>query len=227
MLIDMAGGHLSFVSILCGELSNLCGYMLACYPSSGQIICGCDEAGRGPLAGPVVAAAVILPRNFRHPLLNDSKKLSEAQRNEARQIIEQCALAYGIGILDHEAIDRVNILRASFQAMHLAIDQMSIRPDRIIVDGNRFIPYGDIPFDCIVKGDGKYVEIAAASILAKTHRDQIMNALHEKYSVYNWKQNKGYPTRQHREAIREHGPSPFHRMSFRLLKEEDQSLLDL
>jgi ribonuclease HII len=201
--------------------------MLQAYSNGKDIVCGCDEAGRGPLAGPVVAAAVILPNGFRHALLNDSKQLSEPDRDAARKIIESEAVAYGIGILDHTAIDEFNILKASFRAMHLAIDNMDAEPGMIIVDGNRFIPYGEVPFECIVKGDGKYIEIAAASILAKTYRDAIMYRLHEEFPAYNWKRNKGYPTAEHREAIREHGPSPYHRRSFRLLKEEQLKLFDM
>lgn len=198
--------------------------MLKAFAKKGQLVCGTDEAGRGPLAGPVVAAAAILPYGFSHVLLNDSKKLSESQRNEARQVVEDYAVSFGIGILDHEQIDTLNILKASFTAMHLAIDQLTIRPELIIVDGNRFIPYPEVPHECIIKGDAKFLEIAAASILAKTARDAIMLELHEQYPMYGWDKNKGYPTRAHREAIREYGPSPFHRKSFRLLKDEQISL---
>ncbi len=198
--------------------------MLKAFAKKGQLVCGTDEAGRGPLAGPVVAAAVILPHGFSHELLNDSKKLTEAQRNEARLVVEEHAISYGVGILDHEQIDSLNILKASFKAMHVAIDQLKPVPELIIVDGNRFIPYGDIPFECIIKGDGKYLEIAAASILAKTVRDAIMLDLHQSYPMYGWDSNKGYPTQAHREAIRAHGPSPYHRKSFRLLKDEQMSL---
>ncbi len=190
------------------------------------IVCGCDEAGRGPLAGPVVAAAVILPKNFHHPLLNDSKKINEKNRQILRPVIEKEAIAFGVGILDHTVIDEINILKASFKAMHVAIDQLSIQPEIIIVDGNKFTPYKDIAFECIIKGDGKYNEIAAASILAKTYRDEIMEKLHNEFPVYNWKQNKGYPTLAHREAIKEHGTSPYHRQSFRLLKEEQLDLFE-
>ena len=197
--------------------------MLENYHHKG-LVCGCDEAGRGPLAGPVVAAAVILPKNFHHPLLNDSKKISEKHRNILRPIIEKSAISFGVGILDHKRIDEINILKASFEAMHVAIDQLSKQPEFIIIDGNKFIPYKEISFECVVKGDGKYNSIAAASILAKTYRDEIMEQLHEKYPVYNWKQNKGYPTLAHREAIKEHGVSPYHRQSFRLLKEEQLEL---
>ncbi|MCB0502035.1 MAG: ribonuclease HII [Bacteroidetes bacterium] len=190
------------------------------HPLSEKLICGCDEAGRGPLAGPVVAGAVILPKGFSHPLLNDSKQLSEKHRNELRSVIEDAALAFGVGILDQTEIDEINILNASFKAMHLAIDQMKLKPEFIIVDGNRFKPYKEVPFECVVKGDSKFNEIAAASILAKTYRDEIMQQLHEEYPAYHWNKNKGYPTVKHREAIRQHGPSPYHRRSFKLLKDE-------
>lgn len=200
--------------------------MLRCYDEPGKLVCGCDEAGRGPLAGPVVGAAVILPEGFSHPVLNDSKQLSEIQRSELREVIEREALAWAVGILDHESIDQYNILRASFMAMHEAIDKLSCRPGLIIVDGNRFLPYSDIPFECIVKGDGKFLEIAAASILAKTYRDEIMRSLDARYPVYNWKRNKGYPTKEHRDAIRRFGPSPYHRRTFRLLPEEQYELFD-
>lgn len=175
---------------------------------------GCDEAGRGCLAGPVVAAAVILPTGFQHPLLNDSKQVSEAHREELRSYIEQQALAWAVGYVNNEEIDKINILNASFKAMHLAIDQLAIRPKLLLIDGNRFSPYLGIPHRCIVKGDGKIMSIAAASILAKTHRDEIMNQLHQTYSHYRWNQNKGYPTKAHKLAIREHGLSPYHRQTF-------------
>ncbi|MEZ5007896.1 MAG: ribonuclease HII [Chitinophagales bacterium] len=194
--------------------------MLTNYPLSKKIICGCDEAGRGPLAGPVVAGAVILPKDFSHPLLNDSKQLSEKHRDELRKVIEKEAIAYGVGILNHTVIDEINILNASFKAMHSAMDQMKIKPEFIIIDGNRFKPYNDLPFECVVKGDSKYNEIAAASILAKTYRDEIMQQLHEEFPIYQWDRNKGYPTVKHREAIKLHGPSPYHRMSFKLLKDD-------
>jgi len=188
------------------------------YPHKNLLVCGCDEAGRGPLAGPVVAAAVILPKGFYHPLLNDSKQISEQQRNMLRPIIEKEAIAFGVGIVDHKVIDEINILNASFKAMHLAIDQLKQVPELIIVDGNRFIPYRFIPFECVVKGDGKYNEIAAASILAKTYRDEMMEQLHLEFPQYQWNKNKGYPTKAHRAAIQAFGVSPYHRMSFKLLK---------
>lgn len=181
---------------------------------------GCDEAGRGCLAGPVVAAAVILPAGFSHPWLNDSKKLTEKRRNLLRPIIESEAVAWAVAMVDHDEIDRINILNASILAMHRALDQLTVRPEAIIVDGNRFKPYGDIPSTTFVKGDGRFGNIAAASILAKTHRDELMERLHHRFPDYGWNINKGYPTPAHREAIRQHGPSPYHRMSFRLLDQQ-------
>lgn len=187
------------------------------FHTKGILEAGCDEAGRGCLAGPVVAAAVILPQNFRHPLLDDSKKMTEAQRNTLRPIIEEKALAWGVGMLDNHEIDEVNILKASFYAMHRAIDQLSHAPEALLIDGNRFIQYQEIQHHCIIKGDGKYKNIAAASVLAKTYRDELMEQLHEEYPVYDWNSNKGYPTPKHRAAIKEHGATPYHRMSFQLL----------
>ncbi len=184
--------------------------------SNNKTEAGFDEAGRGCLAGPVFAGAVILPEDFRNKLLNDSKKLNEKNRNALRPIIEKDALAWAVGIVDHLKIDEINILNASFLAMHLAIDQLSVSPDLLLIDGNRFKLYKSIPHQCIIKGDGKYMSIAAASILAKTHRDEYMRTLHEKYPQYNWKQNKGYPTLSHRKAIGVHGVSPYHRLSFNL-----------
>lgn len=178
---------------------------------------GCDEAGRGCLAGPVVAAAVILPDHFSNELLNDSKQLSEKQRAKLRPIIEQEALAWAVAYVDNHEIDQINILNASILAMHRALGQLSIQPEHIIVDGNRFKPYGSTPHLCIVKGDGKYMSIAAASILAKTHRDEYMENLHGRFPVYNWKKNKGYPTREHRRGIADYGITDFHRTSFTLL----------
>lgn len=178
---------------------------------------GCDEAGRGCLAGPVVAAAVILPDHFSNELLNDSKQLSEKQRAKLRPIIEQEALAWAVAYVDNHEIDEINILNASILAMHRALGQLSIQPEHIIVDGNRFKPYGSTPHLCIVKGDGKYMSIAAASILAKTHRDEYMENLHGQFPVYNWKKNKGYPTREHRRGIADYGITDFHRTSFTLL----------
>lgn len=191
---------------------------------AGGFEAGCDEAGRGCLAGPVVAAAVILPDDFHHPWLNDSKQVTEAHREALRPIIEQEAIAWGIGICDNCEIDRMNILRASITAMHHALDALKVRPRSVIVDGNRFYPYGDLPWQTFVKGDGRFGNIAAASILAKTHRDEIMRRLHEQYPCYNWAGNKGYPTADHRAAIREFGPCPLHRMSFRLLPPEQLTI---
>ena len=185
--------------------------------SSGILEAGCDEAGRGCLAGPVCAAAVILPEGFSHPWLNDSKKLTQRRREELRPIIEAEAVAWAVAMVDHEEIDRINILNASILAMHRALDALTVRPQAVIVDGNRFKPYCDIPWQTFVKGDGRFGNIAAASILAKTHRDELMMRLHEQYPVYGWDVNKGYPTAAHRAAIVAHGPSPCHRMSFRLI----------
>ena len=195
--------------------------MLIPHYYNGLIEAGCDEAGRGCLAGSVFAAAVILPDDYDNPALNDSKKLSSKCRSQLRQAIERDALAWAVGVVTPEEIDRINILRASFLAMHRALDQLWVRPQAIIVDGNRFVPYQNLPFTTIVKGDGKYQSIAAASILAKTHRDEYMQQLAREYPVYDWASNKGYPTRRHREAIRAFGISPYHRRSFQLLGELD------
>ena len=178
---------------------------------------GCDEAGRGCLAGSVYAAAVILPRNYDNPLLNDSKKLSEKRRRELRDIIVRDAVAWAVGVVTPEEIDKINILKASFLAMHRALDQLKVRPEAVIVDGNRFTPYRDLPYTTIVKGDGKYQAIAAASILAKTFRDEYMDRLAEEYPYYDWQKNKGYSTKAHREGIRLHGTTPYHRMSYNLM----------
>jgi ribonuclease HII len=194
--------------------------MLAAYFTKTKIEAGCDEAGRGCYAGPVVAAAVILPKNFKHPLLNDSKKLSESQREILRPIIEEQAIAWGIGVVDHEEIDRINILKASFKAMHKAIDQLTKRPALLLIDGNRFIPYFQIPHQCFVKGDGRFASIAAASIIAKTYRDRLMQDLHTEFPQYGWDRNKGYGTATHRKAIEIHGLCRYHRKSFRLLPEQ-------
>lgn len=177
---------------------------------------GCDEAGRGCLAGPVTAAAVILPKGFSHPLLNDSKKINEKTRFLLKEIIEEHALGWAVAFVDHAEIDNINILNASIKAMHLALGKLKIKPAHIIVDGNRFKPYKKIPFTTIVKGDGKYMSIAAASILAKTHRDLFMMKLHEQFPEYHWDENKGYPSPAHRRVISEIGITPFHRRSFRL-----------
>jgi ribonuclease HII len=181
---------------------------------------GCDEAGRGCLAGPVVAAAVILPKKFSNPLLNDSKQLTEKQRDQLRPIIEKEALAWAVGIVSHSRIDKINILNASYLAMHRAIDQLPLVPEALLIDGNRYKPGHDIPFHCIIKGDGKYLSIAAASVLAKTYRDEIMTKLDLEFPAYGWKKNKGYPTMAHRNAIREVGLSPHHRLSFKQLPEQ-------
>ena len=181
---------------------------------------GCDEAGRGCLAGPVVAAAVILGKDFSNDIINDSKKLSEKNRNSLRTYIEENALAWAVGIVTPQEIDQINILNASFLAMHRALDQIQYPLDLIVVDGNRFNKYNEIPHECIVKGDGKYMNIAAASILAKTYRDEIMDNLDIEFPQYNWKKNKAYPTKAHREAISVYGTTPHHRLSFRLLPEQ-------
>jgi len=180
-------------------------------------ICGCDEAGRGCLAGPVVAAAVILPAGYYLPMLNDSKQVKEKDRDLLSEQIRRDAIAYGIGMADNEEIDRINILKASFLAMHRAIDSLGIRPDLLIIDGNRFVPYPGITHQCHIKGDSKYTQISAASILAKTHRDNLMKDLSEQYPQYQWQVNKGYPTPTHRAAIQEFGSCPLHRMTFKLL----------
>jgi ribonuclease HII len=184
------------------------------------IIAGLDEAGRGPLAGPVVAGAVILPKDFHHPLLNDSKKLSEKQRDLLRPIIEKEAIDWAVAVVSHQKIDEINILQSSFLAMHRCVDQLKIKPELLLIDGNRFKPYDGIAHLCMIKGDGRYLSIAAASILAKTHRDEIMYQLHKEYPVYGWIKNKGYPTKSHREAIVKNGLSPYHRKSFRQLPEQ-------
>jgi ribonuclease HII len=186
----------------------------------GVLEVGCDEAGRGCLAGPVFAAAVILPEDFSNELMNDSKKLSEKKRYELRSIIEKEALYWAVGIVDNNEIDEINILNASFLAMHRAIDDLGVIPEHIIVDGNRFKKYKTISHECIVKGDGKYMSIAAASILAKTYRDDFMNEIHKKHPEYDWVSNKGYPTKKHREAIKNVGITSFHRKSFNLIDKQ-------
>ncbi len=188
--------------------------------TKGLIEAGCDEAGRGCLAGPVVAAAVILPADLRIPGLDDSKKLSAADRDRLRPQIEQKALAWAVAMVAPQEIDRINILKASFLAMHRAIEHLRVTPELLVIDGNRFTPYLGIPHVCEVKGDGRFRHIAAASVLAKTHRDALMDRLHSAHPQYGWAQNKGYPTMAHREAIRTYGPSAHHRMSFTLLREE-------
>lgn len=190
--------------------------MLLPYFQKEHIEAGCDEAGRGCLAGPVFAAAVILPQNFSHPLLNDSKKLNERNRLELREMVERAAIAFAVASIGHEEIDQINILNASIKAMHLAIDKLSIRPGFLIIDGNRFKSYENLGHRCIVKGDSRYYSIAAASILAKTYRDEFMFSLASEYPQYDWINNKGYPTSRHRKAVIEKGMSPFHRKTFRI-----------
>lgn len=191
--------------------------MLKSHYYEGLIEAGCDEAGRGCLAGSVYAAAVILPPDYQNELLNDSKKLTAKKRYALREEIERDAIAWAVGIVTPEEIDKINILNASFLAMHRALDQLKVRPEAVIVDGNRFKPYQDLPSTTIVKGDGKYLSIAAASILAKTYRDDYMLSLAEEYPQYDWQSNMGYPTKKHRQAIREHGITPYHRKSYNLL----------
>ena len=195
------------------------------YLSNHELECGCDEAGRGCLAGPVTAAAVIFKKDFFDELINDSKILNSTKRTHLKELIKENALTYNIAFLDAEKIDEINILNASILAMHHAIDKLTQQPEFIIIDGNRFKPYQDIPYECVVKGDSKYLSIAAASILAKTARDEYMEKIHEEFPMYNWKKNKGYPTKEHREAIRKYGITPYHRKTFKLL--EDQLSLNL
>lgn len=199
-------------------------FMLKGHYYEGKIEAGCDEAGRGCLAGSVYAAAVILPPDYQNELLNDSKQLTEKRRYELREIIERDAVAWAVGIVTPEEIDKINILNASILAMHRALDQLKVRPEAIIVDGNRFKPYQNLPYSTIVKGDGKYLSIAAASILAKTYRDDYMNELAREYPQYDWLSNKGYPTKKHREAIRQYGITPYHRKSYNLLGDGQLSL---
>ena len=194
--------------------------MLALKINEHLIECGTDEAGRGCLAGPVTAAAVILPEDFSHPWLTDSKQLSEKKRMELKPIIETQAISYAVAHVMMDEIDQINILNASIAGMHRSIEQLSPQPQFIAIDGNKFKPYGTTPYKCVVKGDGKYLHIAAASILAKTYRDIYMEQLHEEFPAYNWKKNKGYPTKEHREAIKKIGPSPYHRKSFKLPPEQ-------
>lgn len=193
--------------------------MLAPYKIPGRREAGCDEAGRGPLAGPVVAAAVILPEGYSNPLLNDSKQLTERQRDTLRTEIEREASAWAVAVVNPDEIDRLNILHASTHAMCLAVQQLPIKPEFLLIDGNRFYNETDIPYECIVKGDAKYMSIAAASILAKTHRDELMVRLHNEYPQYGWDRNKGYPTLEHFNAIEQYGPTPYHRRSFNLYRQ--------
>jgi ribonuclease HII len=183
----------------------------------GKLHAGCDEAGRGCLAGPVVAAAVILPDDFYHPILNDSKQISEKSREKLRVIIEKSALSWAVAFVSPQKIDEINILNASILAMHEALSSLKLQPEAILVDGNRFKPYRDLPYQCVVKGDSKYANIAAASILAKTHRDEYMLQLHNEFPIYGWDRNKAYPTKLHRTAIELNGITPYHRKTFRLL----------
>ncbi len=198
--------------------------MLKNYYEQGRVEAGCDEAGRGCLAGRVYAAAVILPPDYQNERLNDSKKLTARQRYALRQDIERDAVAWAVGVVTPQEIDQINILNASILAMHRALDQLQVRPEAIIVDGNRFKPYRDLPHTTIVKGDGKYLSIAAASILAKTYRDDEMVRLAQEYPDYDWQHNMGYPTRKHREAIRQHGITPYHRRTFNLLGSEELTI---
>lgn len=194
--------------------------MLKPFYEYGKIEAGCDEAGRGCLAGPVFAAAVILPPDYHNNILNDSKQLSEKQRNKLRIEIEKNAISYSVASLDNNEIDKINILNASIASMHKAVDELLEKPEMLLIDGNRFKPHTNIPHRCIIKGDSIYLSIAAASILAKTYRDEFMMQLHEKYPMYNWNKNKGYPTKAHRDGIIEHGICEYHRLSYRLLNNQ-------
>lgn len=194
--------------------------MLKSYFNKKGIEAGCDEAGRGCLAGPVFAAAVILPKNYTNKILTDSKQLSEKKRELLRPEIEKNAIAFGVGIVDNNEIDDINILNASFLAMHRAIEKLGTTPELLLIDGNRFTPYPKIPHECIIKGDAKYLSIAAASVLAKTYRDEYLLKIHQEYPYYDWNKNKGYPTKMHREGIKKYGTTPYHRMSFRLLPDQ-------
>ena len=200
--------------------------MLASHYYKGLIEAGCDEAGRGCLAGSVYAAAVIFPDDYSNEQLNDSKQLTEKKRYQLREIIERDAIAWSVGIVTAKEIDKINILNASILAMHRALDGLKVRPQAVIVDGNKFKPYNGLPHTTIVKGDGKYLSIAAASILAKTYRDDYMNALAEEYPMYDWKSNKGYPTKKHRQAIKDYGISPYHRKSYNLISEGELKFED-
>lgn len=192
------------------------------YFDEDAIEAGCDEAGRGCLAGPVVAAAVILPHDFEHPFLNDSKQVSKKKRELLRPIIEEKSIAWGIGVVNNLEIDKLNILNASFEAMHRAIDQLMTMPTSLLIDGNRFNPYNEIPFQCMIKGDGRFMSIAAASILAKTYRDQLMLELHNEFPKYDWLSNKGYPTAKHRDALEKFGSTKYHRNSFSLFRSQQK-----
>ena len=198
--------------------------MLQSFYQEELVEAGCDEAGRGCLAGPVFAAAVILPKNFSHPLLNDSKQVTEKNRNELRTIIEAEAIAFAVASIDNHEIDKINILKASFKAMHQALDKLKKKPQLLLIDGNRFIQYKKMPHHCIIKGDGIYASIAAASILAKTYRDEFMLQLHEQFPQYGWNKNKGYGSLTHRKAIGEYGQCPYHRKTFRLKTQSSELL---
>lgn len=198
--------------------------LLSCFKED-QIEAGCDEAGRGCLAGPVFAAAVILPPDFKNELLNDSKKLTEKQRYQLRPLIEEQAISWAVVAVDNNEIDEVNILNASFLAMNRAVQKLDTEPEHLLIDGNRFRPQTKIPYTCMVKGDGRFYSIAAASVLAKTYRDDFMLKIHNEFPHYDWNRNKGYPTKKHRAAIKEYGPTKYHRMTFRLL--DEQLVLDL
>ncbi|WP_018109154.1 ribonuclease HII [Bacteroides propionicifaciens] len=200
--------------------------MLKPYLEKGRVEAGCDEAGRGCLAGPVFAAAVILPSDFENEILNDSKQLSETKRYKLRDIIQEQALAFAVGIVIASEIDKINILNASFLAMHRAVDGLNIQPEHLLIDGNRFTPYPGIPHTTIIKGDATYLSIAAASILAKTYRDDYMLEQHKLFPQYDWDHNKGYPTAKHRDAIQAHGVTPIHRLSFRLIADKQLSIFD-
>jgi ribonuclease HII len=200
--------------------------MLQLQHTPGLLEAGCDEAGRGCLAGPVVAASVILPPDFQNELLNDSKKLTEKQRFELRKIIEKEAISWAVSYVNNQEIDEINILQASFTAMHRAVEALTIQPEHLLIDGNRFRPFPNIKHSCVIKGDGKFMSIAAASILAKTYRDDFMAQIHEEFPQYNWKKNKGYPTADHRKAIAQLGETPYHRMTFNLLGNGQLSLFE-
>jgi ribonuclease HII len=200
--------------------------MLQLQHTPGLLEAGCDEAGRGCLAGPVVAASVILPPDFQNELLNDSKKLTKKQRFELRKIIEKEAVSWAVSYVNNQEIDEINILQASFTAMHRAVEALTIQPEHLLIDGNRFRPFPNIKHSCVIKGDGKFMSIAAASILAKTYRDDFMAQIHEEFPQYNWKKNKGYPTADHRKAIAQLGETPYHRMTFNLLGNGQLSLFE-
>lgn len=215
------------VSVICGRNRFTKHQLLRPFFHKEHIEAGCDEAGRGCLAGPVFASAVILPKDFYHPLLNDSKQVLEEHRYELRPFIESNALAFAVASMCNKKIDKYNILKASFKSMHLAIKQLQVQPQLLLIDGNRFIAFKKIPHKCIIQGDAEYASIAAASILAKTYRDDYMKELHKKFPKYNWAQNKGYATKEHQEALNRFGPCRFHRKSFRLNYEEEEFVEEL